>query len=83
MRRHGLANPYEQLKALTRGHGITQTSMREFIASRRGLDEPPDVALRGQGGETAHPLQRRGRGHGLRRTGRPLRGAPGRRPALP
>ncbi len=37
MRRHGLPNPYEQLKALTRGHGITEASMREFIA---GLDLP-------------------------------------------
>ena len=37
MRRHGLPNPYEQLKALTRGHGITQDSMRAFIAS---LDLP-------------------------------------------
>ncbi|MBF6024542.1 adenylosuccinate lyase [Lysobacter niastensis] len=33
MRRHGLPNPYEQLKALTRGQGITEASMREFIAS--------------------------------------------------
>jgi adenylosuccinate lyase len=31
MRRHGLPEPYEQLKALTRGHGITRESMREFI----------------------------------------------------
>jgi adenylosuccinate lyase len=31
MRRHGLPNPYEQLKALTRGQGITRASMREFI----------------------------------------------------
>ena len=31
MRRHGLPNPYEQLKAFTRGHGITEASMREFI----------------------------------------------------
>ena len=37
MRRHGLPNPYEQLKALTRGQGITESSMREFIAS---LDLP-------------------------------------------
>ena len=37
MRRHGLPNPYEQLKALTRGQGITEASMREFIA---GLDLP-------------------------------------------
>jgi adenylosuccinate lyase len=37
MRRYGLPNPYEQLKALTRGHGITQDSMRVFIDS---LDLP-------------------------------------------
>ncbi len=37
MRRYGLPNPYEQLKALTRGHGINQESMRAFIAS---LDLP-------------------------------------------
>ncbi|MCJ0824928.1 adenylosuccinate lyase [Luteimonas sp. 50] len=43
MRRHGLPNPYEQLKALTRGHGITEASMREFIAS---LDLPQDAKQR-------------------------------------
>ena len=32
MRRHGLPEPYEQLKALTRGQGITRESMRAFIA---------------------------------------------------
>jgi adenylosuccinate lyase len=37
MRRHGLPNPYEQLKALTRGQGINAASMREFIQS---LDLP-------------------------------------------
>ena len=37
MRRYGLPNPYEQLKALTRGQGITEASMREFIAA---LDLP-------------------------------------------
>ena len=37
MRRHGLPNPYEQLKALTRGQGITRISMRDFIQS---LDLP-------------------------------------------
>ena len=37
MRRHGLPNPYEQLKAFTRGHGITASSMRTFI---EGLDLP-------------------------------------------
>jgi len=31
MRRHGLPEPYEQLKALTRGQGITRESMRGFV----------------------------------------------------
>jgi adenylosuccinate lyase len=43
MRRHGLPNPYEQLKALTRGHGIDETSMRAFIAS---LELPVDAKQR-------------------------------------
>jgi len=43
MRRHGLPNPYEQLKALTRGQGITAESMRAFIA---GLDLPADAKQR-------------------------------------
>jgi adenylosuccinate lyase len=43
MRRHGLPNPYEQLKALTRGQGITEASMRAFIAS---LDLPSDARAR-------------------------------------
>jgi adenylosuccinate lyase len=33
MRRYGLPEPYEQLKALTRGQGITRESMRAFIES--------------------------------------------------
>jgi adenylosuccinate lyase len=38
MRRHGMPNPYEQLKALTRGKGgITPAALHEFI---RGLDLP-------------------------------------------
>lgn len=37
MRRHGLPEPYEQLKALTRGHGISREALREFVA---GLDLP-------------------------------------------
>ena len=40
MRRHGLPEPYEQLKALTRGQGITRESMREFIG---GLALPKDA----------------------------------------
>ncbi len=40
MRRYGLPEPYEQLKALTRGQGITRDSLREFIT---GLDLPADA----------------------------------------
>ncbi|MEO8835398.1 MAG: lyase family protein, partial [Caldimonas sp.] len=38
MRRHGIANPYEQLKALTRGKAITREVLHDFI---RGLALPP------------------------------------------
>jgi adenylosuccinate lyase len=37
MRRYGIANPYEQLKELTRGKGISKDALREFIT---GLDIP-------------------------------------------
>ncbi|OFS82401.1 MULTISPECIES: adenylosuccinate lyase [Oligella] len=37
MRRYGLPQPYEQLKALTRGQGITEAALSEFI---HGLDLP-------------------------------------------
>ena len=40
MRRYGLPNPYEQLKALTRGQGINKASMREFVDA---LDLPADA----------------------------------------
>ena len=43
MRRHGLPNPYEQLKALTRGQGIDAAALREFIA---GLDLPAAAKAR-------------------------------------
>jgi len=43
MRRYGLPEPYEQLKALTRGQGITKDSMRAFIT---GLDLPTDAKQR-------------------------------------
>ena len=33
MRRYGLPQPYEQLKALTRGQGMTEATMRQFIGS--------------------------------------------------
>jgi adenylosuccinate lyase len=37
MRRYGVPNPYEQLKALTRGKGITREALQEFV---RALDIP-------------------------------------------
>ena len=40
MRRFGLPNPYEQLKELTRGKGITQEALRGFI---QGLDLPSEA----------------------------------------
>ena len=43
MRRHGLPEPYEQLKALTRGRGITRESLRAFVL---GLDLPKDARQR-------------------------------------
>lgn len=39
MRRYQIANPYEQLKALTRGKGITREALREFIHT---LDIPQE-----------------------------------------
>jgi adenylosuccinate lyase len=38
MRRHGIANPYEQLKALTRGKAITREALQAFV---RQLAIPP------------------------------------------
>ncbi|MGN2254852.1 adenylosuccinate lyase [Frateuria sp. GZRe12] len=43
MRRYGLPEPYEQLKALTRGQGITRESMRTFI---EGLALPGEAKQR-------------------------------------
>jgi adenylosuccinate lyase len=43
MRRYGLPQPYEQLKALTRGKGITETALREFV---QGLALPVDAKTR-------------------------------------
>jgi adenylosuccinate lyase len=42
MRRYGIENPYEQLKELTRGKGISKEALREFI---EGLDVPPEAKL--------------------------------------
>jgi len=43
MRRHGLPEPYEQLKALTRGRGITEEALRSFV---QGLQLPEDAKQR-------------------------------------
>jgi adenylosuccinate lyase len=43
MRKHGCIQPYEQLKALTRGHAITRGEMHAFI---RSLDLPEDERAR-------------------------------------
>ncbi|SAL55463.1 adenylosuccinate lyase [Caballeronia turbans] len=40
MRRYGIENPYEQLKELTRGKGITREALQTFIA---GLAIPADA----------------------------------------
>ena len=33
MRRYGIENPYEQLKELTRGKGITREALQEFVGT--------------------------------------------------
>jgi adenylosuccinate lyase len=44
MRRYGMANPYEQLKALTRGKtGMTREALHAFI---EGLALPADAKAR-------------------------------------
>lgn len=43
MRRYGVPNPYEQLKELTRGKGITKEALREFITK---LEIPADAKAR-------------------------------------
>ncbi|MCQ4163716.1 adenylosuccinate lyase [Tahibacter harae] len=43
MRRYGLPNPYEQLKALTRGQGISKQAMAEFVET---LDLPAEAKQR-------------------------------------
>ncbi len=43
MRRYGLPEPYEQLKALTRGQGITREALQEFVGT---LELPDDAKQR-------------------------------------
>ena len=45
MRRYGVPNPYEQLKALTRGKGITRDALQEFIRSLAIPAEARDALL--------------------------------------
>jgi adenylosuccinate lyase len=40
MRRYGVPHPYEQLKALTRGKGISREVLHEFV---RSLDIPAEA----------------------------------------
>jgi adenylosuccinate lyase len=43
MRRYGIPEPYEKLKALTRGQNVTKELIQEFISS---LDIPEDAKKR-------------------------------------
>ncbi|BDA50647.1 Adenylosuccinate lyase [Coccomyxa sp. Obi] len=45
MRRYGVEEPYEKLKAFTRGQAVTQESMREFVAGVDGLPEHAKAEL--------------------------------------
>jgi len=45
MRRYGIANPYEQLKELTRGKGITKEALQEFIGKLAIPQEAKDLLL--------------------------------------
>jgi adenylosuccinate lyase len=40
MRKYGVPEPYEKLKALTRGNTIRRDDLERFVA---GLDIPPDA----------------------------------------
>jgi adenylosuccinate lyase len=45
MRRYGVENPYEQLKELTRGKGISKDALREFILTLAVPQEAKDLML--------------------------------------
>ncbi|MFC3460584.1 MULTISPECIES: adenylosuccinate lyase [Massilia] len=45
MRRYGIENPYEQLKELTRGKGITREALQEFIGKLAVPQEAKDLLL--------------------------------------
>uniref|UniRef100_A0A7S0Y9W8 Adenylosuccinate lyase n=2 Tax=Polytomella parva TaxID=51329 RepID=A0A7S0Y9W8_9CHLO len=46
MRRHGVSEPYEKLKAFTRGQKVTQKSMQSFVEGVEGLPESAKAALK-------------------------------------
>jgi len=63
LRRHGIENPYEQLKALTRGRRITRESLAEFIdtlnlpdTARQALLDMTPATYTGYAGELAASL---------------------------
>ncbi len=45
MRRYGIENPYEQLKELTRGKGITREALQEFVGKLAIPQEAKDLLL--------------------------------------
>jgi adenylosuccinate lyase len=45
MRRYGIENPYEQLKELTRGKGISRQALQEFVAGLAIPQEAKDQLL--------------------------------------
>ena len=45
MRRYGIENPYEQLKALTRGKGISKDALHEFVAQLAIPQQAKDALL--------------------------------------
>jgi adenylosuccinate lyase len=64
MRLHGVPEPYEKLKALTRGQKITATRLREFVetleipeAAREALLELTPAGYTGNAGEQARRIR--------------------------
>ncbi|MGH9114632.1 MAG: adenylosuccinate lyase, partial [Acidimicrobiales bacterium] len=70
MRRHGLPEPYERLKELTRGQAVTAEDVRKFVS---GLGLPADVEARL---EALTPARYVGLAARLVEVGRSLRPAP-------
>lgn len=45
MRRYGIENPYEQLKELTRGKGVSKDALREFVSALAIPQDAKDLLL--------------------------------------